>query len=122
MSYGLTKLESGDVREIWEFVLIGRIGCKTESSWGKYCGWYVHLVCDNEIIGGYHGTRTNRGWRGYSIRHMIIALMEMVGFKSSLSFEVWIEIQGSRRMGLVVLKVSTNDIDWSVNQKKKVFV
>ena len=41
-------------------------------------------------------------------------------FKSSLSFEIWIEIQGCGRIVLVVLKVPDEDLDWSINRKQKV--
>ena len=36
---------------------------------------------------------------------MILGRLKTVGFKGSLSFEIWIEIQGCVSMRLVVLKV-----------------
>ena len=45
----------------------------------------------------------------------------MVGFKDSLSFGMWIDIQGYVRMRLVVQKVSYEDLEWSGNLKLKVF-
>ena len=45
-----------------------------------------------------------------------------MGFNGSLSFEIWVDIQGCGRMGLVVLKVYSEDIEWSGNLKKNLFV
>ena len=42
---------------------------------------------------------------------MILVCMETVGFKGRIIFEIWIEIQGCGRMGLVVLKVSGEDLE-----------
>ena len=52
---------------------------------------------------------------------MIIGSTETVGFKGSKSFEIYIEIQGCIRMGLMVLEVSGEDLEWSRNCNKKVF-
>ena len=68
---------------------------------------HVYLVCDVEIVGLFYGTITTQGWRGYSVSHIIPALLQTVGFKVSLSFEICIDIQVCGRMGLVVLKVSS---------------
>ena len=64
---------------------------------------------------------TTRRWRRYSISHMIIVHLETVGFKDSLSFEIWIDIQSCGIMVMVVLKVSGEDIQWSGNRKQNVF-
>ena len=52
---------------------------------------------------------------------MIIGRLEMVRFKGSLIFDIWTEIQVCGRMGMVVLKVYGEDIEWSANRKQKVF-
>ena len=57
--------------------------------------------------------RTTWVWRRYSVRHMILRRLEMVGSKGSLIFEIWIEIKVFQIMGLVVLKVTGEDLEWS---------
>ena len=110
MSYGLTNLDSGDRIERGGFTLLSSLGCKTYGSWGKYFCVHAYLVCDTDIRGGCPYTRTIRGWRRYSISHMILGILETVGFKGGLRFEIWIEIQGRVRMGLVALKVPGEDL------------
>ena len=46
----------------------------------------------------------------------------MVVFKGSLRFELWIEIQGCGRMGMMVLKLSGKDLRCGSNWNQKVFV
>ena len=51
---------------------------------------------------------------------MIIGRLETVGFKGSPRFEIWIDIKGCGRMGMVVLEVSDEDTELIRNRKKKV--
>ena len=53
---------------------------------------------------------------------MILGHLETVGFKGSLLFDIYVEIQGCARMGLVVLKVFGEDLYWRGNGNQKVFV
>ena len=110
MCYGLDDLESGYGRKRGIFVLISHIGCETDNSRGKYRRVHVHLVCDTDIILGCRVNKNTRGWGRYSVSYIIIGCMETVEFKYSLRFEIWIEIRGWGRMGLVVLKVSGQDL------------
>ena len=71
---------------------------------------HVQLVCDMDIRGGCCGMRTTWSRRGYSTSHMIIGLMETVFLNIILRLEVWIDIQGHGGVGLVFLKVSSDDI------------
>ena len=63
--------------------------------------------------------RTVWCWRRYSVRHMILRRLKMVGFKVSLIFEIRIEIKVCQIMGLVILKVTGEDLEWSGNRKQK---
>ena len=53
---------------------------------------------------------------------MILGLLETVGFNGSFSFDIWIDIQGRRGMGLVVLKVSSDYLEWIGKHKQNIFV
>ena len=44
-----------------------------------------------------------------------------MGFKGRLIFDIYIEIQDRGGMSLVILKVSSEDLEWSVIINKKVF-
>ena len=52
---------------------------------------------------------------------MIIGRLEMVGFKVSLIFDIWTDIQVCGRMGLVILKVPSEDLERNSNCTQKVF-
>ena len=45
-----------------------------------------------------------------------------MGFNGGLSFEIWIDIWGCGQMGMVVLNISGEDIEWRDNHKHKFFV
>ena len=80
---------------------------------------YVQLVCDTDIIVGYRGTRTTWGSRGCNIIHVVLGLLETSRFNISLSFERWFEIQGNILVSLVLMKVASEDLEWSVNINSK---
>ena len=47
--------------------------------------------------------------------------MKRVRFGGSFSIEVWIEIHGYRRMGMVVLKIPGDDLERGGNRAQKEF-
>ena len=93
--------------------------CPTYSRWGEYIRGNVNLLYETYIRGVCRGTITTRGWRRHSVSHMILVCMETVGFKGRIIFEIWIEIQGCGRMGLVVLKVTGDNLEWGSNCTQK---
>ena len=54
---------------------------------------HVHIFCETDIIGGCCGMGTTQGWWSNGISHAIIGYIKALGFKGSLSFDIWIEIQ-----------------------------
>ena len=118
----MTDLESGDRRDRGEVVLLSHLCCKTDGSWGEYLRVHAYIFYDTDIRGGYNGTRITWVWRGYIISHMITGPMETVGFKGSLIFEIWIDIQGCGRIDMVALKIYGKDLEWSINRNQKVFL
>ena len=52
---------------------------------------------------------------------MVLGLLEMVSFNVSLRFEGWVKIQGHEGVGVVVLKVDGEYLEWNVNHEQKVF-
>ena len=65
--------------------------------------------------------RTTWGRRRYKISEMVLDPMETVSFNGRLRFESWVDIQGSGRVGLVVLKVNSKDLDRDINLNQRVF-
>ena len=53
---------------------------------------------------------------------MIIGLIEIVDFIVSLSFEIWVNIQGYGGVVMVVLKVESEDLELDTIHKHKGFV
>ena len=100
------------------FVLVVK---ETEVGRG-YFQVHVQIVCDTDIRGGFGGTKTTWGRREYSISHIFIGLLLMVGFNGSLRFESWIGIQGCGVVVLVVLRVDGYYLEWNVSHKQKGFV
>ena len=81
----------------------------------------VHIIREKDIRGGCCGTETTRGWWRNSVNHVIIDHLKTVGFKVSLIFEIFIEIQFFGMMGLIVLNVSGGYLDRSINFAQQVF-
>ena len=104
-----------------EFVLLRCLDHETDSRWGKHIHMHVHLVYAMETRVGCCVMGTTQVWRRHSVSHMILGNLETVGFKGSLRFEIFIEIQGCGSMGRVFLKVPSEYLEWSINQKHKVF-
>ena len=71
---------------------------------------HVQLVCNTDIIGRCWSTITTWGRRGYSIIHMILGFLEIVGFYGNLIFDRWVETQVNGGVMLVFLKVFSEDI------------
>ena len=97
MSYILTDLENGDLREGGWFILIHYLGGKINTSWKVNLRVHVQLVYDTGIIGGCCYMITTWGSRGYSVNHIIIGFMETVDFNGSLSFEIRVDLLGPWR-------------------------
>ena len=77
-----------------------------------YILWvHVHFFCDTYIRGGFRSTIYTWGGRGYIVSHMVIGLLETVSVNSSLSFEIWVEIQVREVVGLLVLKMDGEDLE-----------
>ena len=72
-----------------------------------------------EIRGGCRGTRTIWGMMGYNISHIFLGLLKTEMFNVSLSFEIWVEIKSREEVGLVLLKVTGEDLEWNVNRNQK---
>ena len=81
----------------------------------------VQLVCDTDIIGVFRGTRTAWFRSRYIVSHIILGLIETVGFSGNLRFEIWVEIQGRGVVSLVYLKVAVDYLEWNVNRNEKCF-
>ena len=62
-----------------------------------------------------------RGWRSNSVNNITLGRLKTVGFKGSLSIEIWVEIQGCVRMRLVILNLPGEDLEHSSNHTQKVF-
>ena len=52
---------------------------------------------------------------------MIIGRLETVGFKGSPRFEIWIDIKGCGRMGMVVINEYNVNLEQSNNHNNKAF-
>ena len=50
---------------------------------------------------------------------MVMGLLETVRFNVRLIFGIWVEIQGHRVVGLVVLNVAKEDLERNINRKQK---
>ena len=115
MSYRLSDFDSGNSRNKGCFILLRCVSWKRESIPGKKRRVHVHLVCDTDIRGVCHGKKSTWGSRGYNISCMVLCLLEIVSFNGSLSFEIWVDIQGCGVASLVVLKVDSEDLEWNFN-------
>ena len=122
MTYSFPDLYIWNGRN-WDcFILLRCLIYKRYSRWGGIRWVYVHLVCDTDIIGVCYGKITTWGRRGYSVRHMVLGFLKTVSFNRSISFEIWVDIQGRVGVVLVVLRVAGDYLDWNVNRKQKSFV
>ena len=106
----LDQLGEWSRRYTRSFVLISRIGCETEIRYGEHSLVHVHLVYETDIGGGCCATTTTQGWWSDGISHVILGTLKTVGFKGSLSFDIWIEIKCCDKIGLVVLKVTDDEL------------
>ena len=115
------NLDSGNGRKIGLFILLRCLSWKRDSSWGEILWFRVHIVCDMVIRGGGRGTITTWCRRGYNVIHMVLGLMETVSSNGSLIFEIWVDIQGRGGVGIMVLKVESEDLDRNVNSNQEGF-
>ena len=53
---------------------------------------------------------------------MVPGFLETVSLNGSLIFEIWVDIQGHRGVGMVALKVAGEDLECNVNLHQKGFV
>ena len=50
---------------------------------------------------------------------MILGFLETVDFNGKQSFESQVEIQGRGGVGMVVIKITGEDLKWGINFKQK---